>query len=221
MHRGTKNGVLHSSMRSGNAMRKWGFLRETAEDAKKAGRDADTGLHRTGLDEYLAVIFPKVTDWVHDKLTGMMYDGKKLLTRPDYRSETLKLIVEFDGLQHYQSPDRIAADQRNTCRYEELGYRVVRIPYFIQLTNTAVRELFGVSIREELFDGAIPSLGKNGRNTPAYLCCAGVERMAKEFLRFPDQYETNLRALIAIEDETYSGVGMLQREIARLSIQKR
>ena len=213
--------VSHGSAWLGSAMRRWGFLRETTEDAKKAGRDADTGLHRTGLDEYLAVIFPEVTDWVHDKLTGMMYDGKKLLTRPDYRSETLKLIVEFDGLQHYQSPDRIAADQRNTCRYEELGYRVVRIPYFIQLTNTAVRELFGVSIREELFDGAIPSLGKNGRNTPAYLCCAGVERMAKEFLRFPDQYETNLRALIAIEDETYSGVGMLQREIARLSIQKR
>lgn len=40
--------------------KKWGFLRETKELAQKAGLDADTGLHRTGLDEYLKVIFPDV-----------------------------------------------------------------------------------------------------------------------------------------------------------------
>ena len=38
---------------------KWGFLRETAELARKAGIDKDTGIHRTGLDEYLKIIFPK------------------------------------------------------------------------------------------------------------------------------------------------------------------
>ena len=37
-------------------MKKWGFVRETVEAAKKAGIDADTGLHRTGLEEYLSVI---------------------------------------------------------------------------------------------------------------------------------------------------------------------
>lgn len=30
----------------------WGFLRETKENAVKAGVDKDTGLIRTGLDEY-------------------------------------------------------------------------------------------------------------------------------------------------------------------------
>ncbi len=38
-------------------MNKWGFLRETSDLAKKAGKDADTGLHRTGLEDYLGVIF--------------------------------------------------------------------------------------------------------------------------------------------------------------------
>ncbi|OAV71965.1 hypothetical protein Barb4_00251 [Bacteroidales bacterium Barb4] len=75
---------------------KWGFLRETIEDAKKAGIDEDTGLHRTGLEEYLKVIFPKVDDWIHDKSCS----GWKRKVRPDYRSESLKLIIEFDGLQH-------------------------------------------------------------------------------------------------------------------------
>ena len=33
---------------------KWGYLRETKKLAEKAGRDEDTRLHRTGLEEYLA-----------------------------------------------------------------------------------------------------------------------------------------------------------------------
>lgn len=37
---------------------KWGFLRETKELAAKAGIDKDTGLYRTGMEDYLAVIFP-------------------------------------------------------------------------------------------------------------------------------------------------------------------
>ena len=45
---------------------KWGFLRETKVAAHKAGIDRATGLHRTGLDEYLKVIFPEVKDWIHD-----------------------------------------------------------------------------------------------------------------------------------------------------------
>ena len=41
-----------------NSKSKWGFLRETKEKAQKAGIDADTGMHRNGLDEYLAVFSP-------------------------------------------------------------------------------------------------------------------------------------------------------------------
>ena len=43
-----------------NDNHKWGFLRETRAAAKKAGIDADTGVKRTGLEDYLAVIFPEV-----------------------------------------------------------------------------------------------------------------------------------------------------------------
>ena len=32
---------------------KWGFLRETKGMAEKAGIDKDTGLHRTGMEDYL------------------------------------------------------------------------------------------------------------------------------------------------------------------------
>lgn len=192
-------------------MNKWGFLRETAELAKKAGKDKDTGLHRTGLDEYLNVIFPHIDDWIHDKALGKIKD-KNYRSRPDYRSEKLKIIIEFDGLQHYTKPDIIEKDIRLTETYIKLGYKVVRIPYFIQLTNKVVQKIFDIDVSEELFDGKIPSLGIRGLNTPAYLCPAGVKRMAQEFKEFPEQYKTNIEFLMKQNEPYKSGVEFLKKE---------
>ena len=188
-------------------MKKWGFLRETSEIAKRAGYDPDTGLKRTGLDEYLDVIFPNTHDWVHDS----PIEGIKSKRRPDYRSESLKLIVEFDGIQHYTMPSNIERDIENTKFYEELGYKVVRIPYFIQLTNKVVKQLFDVDVKEELFDESIPSLGPKGRCSPAYLCGAGILRMAQEFKQFPEQYEVNLKYLKDANNEFHTGAALLEK----------
>jgi hypothetical protein len=156
-------------------MNKWGFIRETSIAAQKAGIDKDTGLHRTGLEEYFAVIFPTVKDWVHDRALGEV-SGRMIRSRPDYRSEQLKLIVEFDGLQHYTKPDKVQKDADLTTTYQALGYKVARIPYFIQLSNKAVLTLFGVDVPEPLFDERIPSLGIKGFNTPAH-CCPRYRRV--------------------------------------------
>lgn len=70
-------------------MNKWGFLRETTEMAKKAGKDKETGLHRTGLDIYLKVIFPHINDWIHDKTLGEV-NGKVYKSRSEieFRKKT-------------------------------------------------------------------------------------------------------------------------------------
>ncbi len=193
---------------------KWGFLRETTELAKKAGIDKDTGLHRTGLDEYLKVIFPNINDWIHDKTLGTV-NGINYKSRPDYRSETLKMIIEFDGLQHYTKPDIIEKDIRLTKIYEDLGYRVVRIPYFIQLSNNAIKKFFGIDVKEFLFDESIPSLGYKGQNTPAYLCPAGLVRMVKDFQNFPEQYKTNFEFLKKQNEPFKTGVEFLEIEFNR------
>ncbi|WP_038073310.1 DUF559 domain-containing protein [Treponema sp. C6A8] len=193
----------------------WGFIRETTELAIKAGKDKDTGLIRTGLNEYLEVIFPNTHDWIHNKSFGE-HNGQKYSIRPDYRSESLKLIVEFDGLPHYENPDTIEKDEKNQKIYESCGYKVVRIPYFIQLSNDVVKQLFGVTVNEPLFDASIPSLGINGRHSPAYLCPAGIRRMAKEFLNFPEQYKVNLKALKDANIPALSGVEYLEEEINKL-----
>lgn len=198
---------------------KWGFLRETAALANKAGIDKDTGLHRTGLEVYLKVIFPEIDDWIHDKTLGLV-NNKLYRSRPDYRSEKLKLIIEFDGLQHYTKPDIIEKDLKHTELYQNLGYKVVRIPYFIQLTNKAVKYLFDVDVSEELFNETISSLGIEGQNTPAYLCPAGVKRMANEFKNFPEQYKTNLDFLKKQNNPFRTGVEFLENEFKNQTASK-
>ena len=121
---------------------------EIEQDSSKTnGKDPLTGLHRTGLDKYLEVIFPNTTDWIHDKAFGL-HNNESYKIRPDYRSDSLKLIVEFDGLPHYTDPAVIIKDDKNTNIYKQNGYKVVRIPYFIQLTNEAVEILFGITVKE-------------------------------------------------------------------------
>lgn len=191
--------------------RVWGFLRETSEAAKKAGVSTSTGLIRTGLNEYLSVIFPDIDDWVHDKIIGLV-DGKICRKRPDYRNDKLKLIIEFDGLQHYTNPANILRDIENTRYYESIGYKVVRIPYFIQLTNRVVKQMFGMVVDEELFDEKYYSLDVSSRNTPAFLCYRGIQRMAKEFTQYPEQYKTNMDHLKTEKNQFLVDYEALERE---------
>lgn len=189
----------------------WGYLRETREAAHKAGKDPDTGLHRTGLEDYLKVIFPEITDWIHDKPIG--FGSRK---RPDYRSESLKLIIEFDGVPHYTSPAKIRQDEESTIFYRNLGYKVVRIPYFIQLTNSVVKTLFDIEIEEPLFDESIPSIGSHMPNTPAFLCHQGIIRMAREYRRFPQQYQINLEFMKRQDDQYLVEYELLENEYNKL-----
>lgn len=196
-------------------MTKFGFLRETGADAKKAGIDKATGFVRTGLDEYLKAIFPAVDDWIHDKPINL--GGRRY--RPDYRSETLKLVVEFDGMPHYLKPTVILSDEEKNSFYQENGYKVVRIPFFIQLTNAVVKDLFGVDVKEPLFPEGVASFSVADSCTPAFMCPLGIGRCALELLRYPEQMDTNLAALIAINNEDLSGYSYLKHTIDSIKMQ--
>lgn len=191
----------------------FGFIRETSEKAEQSGVDKTTGICRTGLDKYLEVIYPDYK-WIHDKVLGNI-GGVSYRTRPDYRCEEHKIIVEFDGIVHYSNPEQILKDYKNTETYERLGYRVIRIPYFIQLTNKNVERLFGVKVYTDLFPVGVSSLSVELKNTPAYLCPLGIERMAREFKSFPDDYKTNIEYLKTI-DKNLSGASVLDEYYNRV-----
>ena len=100
-----------------------------------------TYLTESSLGDFLKTALPN-GEWIHDKA----FITK---TRPDYRNDKLKLIVEFDGYLHYTSAKRIVADFAKDELYEKNGYSVIRIPYFVQLSNAVIKHLFKIDINIE------------------------------------------------------------------------
>lgn len=184
-----------------------GYLRETQAEACRTGMDSSTHIGRIGLDTLLSHIFPGVTDWVHDRPMGSL---APMLSRrrPDYRSETLHMVVEFDGVPHYQSSATIGRDRESYALYGKYGYRVVRVPFFIYPTREAVQRLFGV---------LVPDLPTEGYPTltevfPADISVVGLVRMYSEFMHYdPMQLALNTEYLGKREsvEGTYLGSNLL------------
>lgn len=192
---------------------KWGFLRETQKQVEKAAKIAEKAQKEvcyTCFDEYRKVIFPELSEdeWKHNK---RFYDkGKRTFVCADFCCEKLKLVIEIDGVQHYTNPDVIVRDIEKDQKYKNLGYRIVRIPYFIQLTNETIRILFDRDVDVPMFDKESPSFvfWKNCHNTPAYMCPAGIERMRQDFQKFPQQYQVNLCYLKELDKQYHELAGL-------------
>lgn len=129
---------------------KWKYLRETDKKYFDCHRN-------TPLNEYIEHIFPNVV-WVYDAAMKMDIiksraagrDVPYRRYRPDARCEELNLIVEFDGVAHYQDQKVVLQDIERDKWFNDLGYKVVRIPYWIQLSKQVIKELFGVNIDEPM-----------------------------------------------------------------------
>lgn len=65
--------------------------------------------------------------------------------KPDFRNDKLKLIVEYDGHHHFTQTKTQYDDYIKTEKYKSMGYRIVRIPYFVQLSKATWNYYFGVS----------------------------------------------------------------------------
>ena len=103
-------------------------------------------------------------------------------TRPDYRFEELGLIIEFDGNQHYQDANVIFRDKEKDKIYTEMGYRIERVPYFIQMTEEFLCQLFQQPIlyKQNYPHGFIDKKAV----LPANFCELGIQRFIKDLDRF-------------------------------------
>ncbi len=135
-------------------------------------------LTENNLGEILDRLFPN-NDFEHDKSVPGSSNKR---TRPDYRSDSMKLILEFDGDSHYRSARRIKADIKKDSDYTGLGYRVYRIPYFVQITSKVLEDIFYRKIK---FEQDYPN-GFIATNVilPADFCELGIKRFKNDLKRF-------------------------------------
>jgi len=99
--------------------------------------------------------------------------------RPDILIEDLKIAIEFDGFLHYTQPTSVIKDKEKTAILKSAGYKVIRIPYYIQLDSNIINYLFP-SLKTFR-----PSKYKHGFIDkkvilPAAFCELGVERFEQE-----------------------------------------
>lgn len=87
---------------------------------------------------YVRHIF-KNCEVIHNK----QVPNSGLKTRPDYRIDDLMLIIEFDGNRHFQQSGTQRRDLIKDNIYMEMGYKIIRIPYFVQMDSSALEYFFG------------------------------------------------------------------------------
>ena len=123
-------------------------------------------------------LFPN-NDFIHDKAVP---DSINKRLRPDYRSDEMKIILEFDGDSHYCKSQRIKTDIIKDKDYETLGYKVFRIPYFIQMSSELIKMIFDKEIKYEqkYLNGFIDKKAV----LPADFCELGIELFKKDLEKF-------------------------------------
>jgi len=105
--------------------------------------------------------------------------------RPDYRSERFKLIIEFDGNQHYQRAEHVIKDSARDAAMEQASYAIVRIPYFVQLTPPVICQLLGDRVADTSpFKDFPHGFIADTVVFPADFCELGIARFERDLDRF-------------------------------------
>lgn len=161
------------------------------EEAIMKRRAKSYGLTRKELGIVLKESVPNYT-FIYDKAVP----GSSLIgARPDYRCEELSLILEMNNFHHYCSPYQMFCDSK---KYKDwhiiLGYRVVNIPYFVQMCNGLISIVTKGRAKE--YEQRFKH-GFRGDSVilPAHFCEQGVELFKKDLEMFSFAKEEIIQSL--------------------------
>lgn len=166
-------------------------------------------LNEKNLGQMLEYLYPD-SIWIHNEtipgdITEMRSNINKLKNfkrrrfRPDYRNEKDSIIVEFDGITHYQSSVAYWNDIERKIYYNELGYELIQIPYFVQPTKEILKLYFGIDIDSDLtekLNGFNVINNKSNRNLPSSFSEDGIRRFINEFKEFDDIVQNEIMSTL-------------------------
>jgi hypothetical protein len=154
------------------------FLRQLKQALYKRRFPVPEYLTEKNLGLILDELYPD-NDFIHDKSVP---NSKNKRRRPDYRSEERKLIIEFDGDSHYCKAQRIKSDIEKDEDYSSLGYRIFRIPYFVQISTPLLKKIFNENIPfiQRYPNGFIDPKAV----LPSDFCELGIQLFKNDLVRF-------------------------------------
>jgi hypothetical protein len=101
--------------------------------------------------------------------------------RPDIILLDDRIIIEIDGYRHYTDPSIAIKDEERDCITSDLGFKTIRIPYWLQMTEK-LWEVYGLDIKK-YNDLPIFNYLSGFIDTtvfPAHFCQLGLERFHRE-----------------------------------------
>lgn len=93
-----------------------------------------------------------------------------------------RIAVEYDGDEHYRHSLKVKADREKDALARTSGIKVVRFPYWVQLTTGTLRHYFGLEAQvvQDFAHGFITT-----KHFPASFCELGLARFERELGSLP------------------------------------
>lgn len=124
-----------------------------------------------------------------------------------------RFAVEFDGDEHYRHSLKIKADREKDSVASAGGYRVVRFPYWVQLTTKTLQHYFGLEAKvvQDFPHGFITT-----KHFPASYCELGIERFTRELEALPKMVREAVVELLRAPVAEHGIEYVLPRELRQL-----
>ena len=103
--------------------------------------------------------------------------------RPDVLIQKQKIILEFDGYLHYTQPNIILKDYEKNNILKNLGYKIIRIPYFVQLDEKTIKYIFPDLLVYRISEYPHGFIDKKAI-LPAAFCELGIKRFIDDLEKF-------------------------------------
>lgn len=151
-------------------------------------------LTEEGLGDALQIIYPSF-NFVRDQ----KIKNSNILYRPDYYCGELNLAIEFDGYLHYTDAKTIYRDGIKDLALYNMRINIVRIPYFVQLSDVVINLLFGIRVKypQNYPHGFIDKRAV----LPANFCELGILKFKSDLDRFNCIKDDIIHSLISRFDE--------------------
>lgn len=122
-------------------------------------------------------------------------------------------VVEFDGDAHYWNSLRIKIDSEKDIVADSLGYTVVRVPYWVQLTSETANFYFGISaeIQQYFPHGFIAT-----KVFPASFSELGLARFNRELATLPTAVRESVVSSLRDRTEEYGGEYVLPMSLRHI-----
>jgi len=134
---------------------------------------------------------------------------RKASWKVDYYIPEKKLVVEYDGPDHYTNIWKIKRDVTKDKYFSKDDFKIVRIPYWLQIQSSVSDYLFSCQLSKETENEIAKQIYKvsdvseimysglyQSQNTPANFIEKGRERFKNEFNSAPKIVQESVRTTL-------------------------